>query len=329
MGAQTFPSPTLRVLLLIPVLLFLVPAVYLFIALSNDSIQVPEVLTPVLEPLRKLFSPEQCQLGSLCTPSQTRSNLPSGKASNPVWDLPRHLMASDFRDVQRIVPNAKVNYIWKEPLVVYFDDVLSEEELNLIVDFATPRFKKSMVVGKDGTAQEDTSRTSDTAWLYTSDSPKIEAIVQKVASLAGFTAAHSEPIGVNRYRSSQYFNPHFDFLQEDQLHAPGEFVRCQRASTILIYLSDVEEGGESVFVRKGDIDGRFDYDENNPDHLAVKPKRGRVLIWYDMHPYTEEVDHRTLHGGSPVKQGTKLAATVFIRNCTRTPQNPGGVKQEL
>lgn len=73
-----------------------------------------------------------------------------------------------------------------------------------------------------------------------------------------------------------------------------------------------------MFTRASDMDGRFHFDANNPDHLKIKPKRGRVLIWYDMHPYTEKTDMPTLHGGLPVSKGMKMAATIFIRNCTRT-----------
>lgn len=46
----------------------------------------------------------------------------------------------------------------------------------------------------------------------------------------------------------------------------------------LIYISDVEKSGETVFDRKGYMDEKFRYDANNSDHLVVKPKRGRVLV---------------------------------------------------
>lgn len=259
---------------------------------------------------------ESCELGDICSPTAQRPPLPDGTPSHSVWDLPRRLMKDRFSDVTRIIPNAKVNYMWDEPLVVYYDQVLTEDEINHLIDSANPRFEKSMVVGADGVPKEGQTRTSETAWLFINEDPTFEKIVSKVTALAGFSSHHSEHIGVNRYQPSQFFNPHHDFLQEEQLNY-GEFTGCQRASTALIYLSDVEEGGDTMFTRISDLDGRFQYSPDNPDHLKVKPKRGRVLIWYNMHPYTEKVDHRTLHGGSPVVRGTKVAATLFIRNCSR------------
>lgn len=77
-----------------------------------------------------------------------------------------------------------------------------------------------------------------------------------------------------------------------------------------------------MFIRDPDYDFVADPDPSNPDHLIVKPKKGRVLIWFDMHPNTEKVDHRTLHGGQAVIKGEKSKfispaslSLGFVRNC--------------
>lgn len=271
-----------------------------------------------------------CKLGEICTAYMRRPLLEDGESSSAVWDRARYLMKNFFQGVHESNPNAQVNYMWEEPLVVYFDNVLTEEEIDTMVTAADPKFTKSMVVDEDGKAYEDTTRTSDTAWLYTSENPTFERIVKKVTALAGFPSENAEPIGINRYQPSQFFNPHYDYLQEYQLISPDpRRPACQRAITALIYLSDVEAGGETMFARDRQMDGTFAYDEENDNHLAVTPKKGRVLIWYDMHPYTEKIDDRTLHGGSPVKEGTKIAATIFIRNCSQVGLYASEQKQEL
>lgn len=284
----------------------------------NVKHPVLEHLQPHLDQVRTFLklplSP--CHLGSVCHPSQVRPLLFDGRVSSPIWDIPRHLMQSNFSLIPKLIPGSVVNFVWKEPLVVFYDNILSDHEINLIINKAIPRFRKSMVAGKNGEPEEDKSRTSDTAWISSSEDKILASVVQKVASLTGFSIQNTESIGVNRYRTGQYFNPHYDFLEEQQLLGAPHFRGCQRAGTILIYLSDVEEGGETMFARDGFLDAYFLYDGNNPDHLKVKPKRGRVLVWYDMHPYTEAIDPRTLHGGSPVIQGTKMAATIFVRNCS-------------
>lgn len=284
----------------------------------SDAAQT--VASDVHVALRKIaygFSP--CKLGDICDPAQKRPTLSDGRMSHSVWDAPRKHVDTRFENVKQLHPDINVTYLWEDPVVVYFDNAISQAEIDLILGIATPRFTPSTTVLADGTSVADSSRTSDTAWVFfdTYD-PEVLPVVERLASLAGFASNNVESLGVNRYRKSQYFNFHHDYIGDNGLVGDPAFPDvCERAATVLAYLSDVEEGGETVFVR----DPNFDYgeiDESNPDHLVVKPKKGRVLVWFDMHPYRELVDDRTLHAGRPVVDGEKIAATVFIRNCTRT-----------
>lgn len=255
---------------------------------------------------------DNCRLGELCPVSATRPLLDSGIESSAVWDLPRHHMKTRFVDVKRMYPGVEVNFLWSEPLVAYFDGALSCREIDLMLDIATSRFEPSTIVQPDGTSLPDESRTSDTAWLYFDEGDKIVApIVAKLASFAGFSPKNSESLGVNRYGPGQYFDLHYDWMEEIGVDADEVFTKgCQRAATVLAYLSDTEEGGETVFVRDPNYDFASPITNHNKDMLVVKPKKGRVLIWFDEHPYTEAVDHSTLHGGQPVIKGTKRKSII-------------------
>lgn len=148
-----------------------------------------------------------------------RPLLPNSEQSRAIWDIPRRLMNDGFRDVLKLYPAATVNYVWNEPVVVYYDHVLTNEEVNLIAETVQERFKRSMVVDETGTPQIDTGRTSDTAWIYLTEAPRFNVIVNKLAALSGFTAKSAGHIRVNRWRAGQYFNPQHHFLQEEQLRA--------------------------------------------------------------------------------------------------------------
>jgi prolyl 4-hydroxylase len=68
-----------------------------------------------------------------------------------------------------------------------------------------------------------------------------------------------------------------------------------------LYLSDVEEGGETSFPY---LD------------IAVKPKRGRALLWpsvLDKNGLTEQ-DGRTHHQALPVIRGLKFAANAWLHS---------------
>jgi len=70
--------------------------------------------------------------------------------------------------------------------------------------------------------------------------------------------------------------------------------------TFFLYLSDVEEGGETDFPLL---------------NIGVKPKKGKALLWpstLDDQPL--EVDRRTVHQAKPVIKGRKFAANSWIHS---------------
>ena len=58
-----------------------------------------------------------------------------------------------------------------------------------------------------------------------------------------FGSDNGEPIQILRYENGQQYVPHFDFFQDPVNVAAGG----HRIATVLMYLSNVERGGETVF----------------------------------------------------------------------------------
>lgn len=71
---------------------------------------------------------------------------------------------------------------------------------------------------------------------------------------------------------------------------------------MLLYLTDVEEGGETVFLFEGKEGLKrlagVDYKACNTG-IKVKPRAGDALLFWSQNPDTT-VDKHSLHGGCPV-----------------------------
>lgn len=123
---------------------------------------------------------------------------------------------------------------------------------------------------------------------------------------------HGEGLQVLHYEVGQKYESHFDYFLEDFSTANGG----QRIATILMYLSDVEEGGETVFPNaKGNISAVPYWNELSQcgkEGLSAKPKRGDALLFWSMRP-DASLDPTSLHGGCPVIKGDKWSATKWIR----------------
>lgn len=90
-----------------------------------------------------------------------------------------------------------------------------------------------------------------------------------------------------------------------------------RILTFFLYLSDVEEGGET----------RFPLLQKETGGLKIAPKKGRALLWpsiLDEDP--NQKDFRTEHEAMPVIKGLKYGANAWIHlRDFKTPNDNGCV----
>ncbi len=187
------------------------------------------------------------------------------------------------------------------PCVIVFDNVLSDAESEGLIALAGEKVRRSTVVNNDDPNSGGVihaERTSANTFLANDEAPLLDRVNTRLATLMGQPASHAEPLQVLRYQPGEEYRPHFDYFAADTVGA-GRHLKYggQRVSTLVLYLTDVEAGGETVFPEIG---------------LSVAPRRGSG-VYFEYANSVGQLDPRTLHGGAPVARGEKWAATKWFR----------------
>ncbi|KAI3745773.1 hypothetical protein L6452_08180 [Arctium lappa] len=186
-----------------------------------------------------------------------------------------------------------------EPRAFVYHNFLSKEECEYLINLAKPHMAKSTVVdSKTGQSKDSRVRTSSGMFLRRGRDKVIRNIEKRIADFTFIPVEHGEGLQVLHYEEGQKYEPHFDyFLDEFNTKNGG-----QRIATVLMYLSDVEEGGETVFpAAQGNFSSKPEW--NNLSECAkkgihVKPKMGDALLFWSMRP-DATLDPSSLHGGCP------------------------------
>jgi prolyl 4-hydroxylase len=105
----------------------------------------------------------------------------------------------------------------------------------------------------------------------------------------------------------QYYNTQLDWM---------DWGHRNRMITVFWYMSNVTKGGETVFPRAFGNPQPHDM-WSCEKGLKVKSEQGKIILWYSLRP-NGNVDDNSLHGGCPVKEGSKWAANKWVWNKPRS-----------
>ncbi|RTL32440.1 MAG: 2-oxoglutarate-dependent dioxygenase [Burkholderiales bacterium] len=222
----------------------------------------------------------------------TLTAAPSATPGLPEPDLSRFAPVIDAGD-----RHVKVMMALRQPRVVVFGDLLSDEECDGIIELAGKRLARSETVASSSDGSEvNAARTSDGMFFERCETDLIRRVESRIATLLRWPLDHGEGLQVLRYRPGAEYQPHYDYFDPAHVSTPNILKRGgQRVGTLVIYLNTPAAGGSTIFPDIG---------------LDVAPVKGNAVFFsYDRpHPATQ-----TLHGGSPVIDGEKWVATKWLR----------------
>ena len=169
-----------------------------------------------------------------------------------------------------------------EPHAVLYRNFASLEECERVKELASRRLSPSGLALRRGESAKSTGdiRTSSGTFLSRNEDPKgvVERLERRIADVTHVHYTHGEPFNVLRYQNGQKYDSHYDTFDPESY---GPQV-SQRIASFLLYLTDVEAGGETHFPLEGPGGlGRLkNINYKSCDHgLHVKPRVGTGVTW--------------------------------------------------
>jgi prolyl 4-hydroxylase len=192
--------------------------------------------------------------------------------------------------------------------VIVFDNFMSDEECDGLIEQARPRMERSSVVQPmTGASMVNDIRTSTGMFFKAAESELVARIEKRIERLVHWPVENGEAIQVLNYQQGAEYQPHQDYFDPSDPGTPNSLgLSGQRVGTVLMYLNTPVRGGGTMFPEAG---------------IEVKAKKGRAVLFSYSRPSPAM---RTLHGGMPVLEGEKWAATKWLR---QRPFQPLGVPQ--
>ncbi len=174
----------------------------------------------------------------------------------------------------------------EEPLIVILGNVLSDEECDELMKLSKDKLQRSKI---GNTREVDELRTSSSTFIEEAENDVVARVEKRISQIMGIPNEHGEGLQILNYKIGQEYKAHFDFFSSK--------VSNPRISTLVMYLNDVEQGGETYFPKL---------------NFAVSPQKG-MAVYFEYFYDNQDLNDLTLHGGAPVVIGDKWAATQWMR----------------
>lgn len=191
---------------------------------------------------------------------------------------------------KKIITDREIDIIARieEPLIVVLGNVLSDEECEELIRLSTDKMKRSKI----GTTREENAlRTSSSMFIEESENLIVAGIEKRIAAVMNIPIEHGEGLQILQYTPGQQYKAHHDFFSSSSA------VTNNRISTLVMYLNEVEQGGETFFPHL---------------NFSVTPRKG-MAVYFEYFYNDQTLNDLTLHGGAPVEIGEKWVATQWMR----------------
>lgn len=192
-------------------------------------------------------------------------------------------------------------YIMNNPCVFTIDDFMPKPLFDLILKGIREddeHWDRANVVDTEtGEATTDYRRTNQSSSLGYAKLPAACAFRDLAAATLRLHYTQAEELSVIKYDLGQEYAPHHDCFSIENLQK-NRPEAGNRIFTALLYMTDVTEGGQTIFPHLG---------------VEITPKANRCIFFSTTHTGTDKSLDLALHGSMPVIRGEKIAINLWFR----------------
>ena len=206
----------------------------------------------------------------------------------------------DYNEFYKCAITRKAKRIYFPFTQIYtIDDFLPKGDCLNLMAMIDANLRPSAVSDPKDECTVSDYRTSKTADLHYFNDWFYLALDKSISNLMELSPFLGETMQAQRYEPGQYYKEHWDFF----MPTSKEYnVYCswmgQRTWTTMIYLNDVEEGGETYFKHL---------------KLKLKPKQGTLVAWNNL--YRNGLPNlKTMHEACAPISGNKYVITKWWRS---------------
>ena len=191
-------------------------------------------------------------------------------------------------------------------MLLEYKNFFSEIECDSIIKFCSREMKPIASSNPFNNKAEFffTPENNLTGMVFNVNDVKIKWAIKRLCDELNLDIEKLEHPRFQKYEIGGSYRNHYDFILIDQKYSNYHLSRGgQRLKSLIIYLNDDFEGGETVFPKKD---------------LIIKPEIGKVVEWTNVIEKSdtqskESYDWSTLHGSTPIISGNKFTLIIFER----------------
>lgn len=211
----------------------------------------------------------------------------------------------------------KEEQVSEQPYAVIYHDILSDFEIDQVIEIAKPNLSKEREFDADNSGVTELHQKNNVVkvvhqtvktWISEVDYKnqtkmllwKIAAKIKLATQLETQRHLSSTMMQITHYGLAGLCESHIDptglqeAMEEDQAlpdHKQDLYLNGDILGTFMAWLCDTEAGGATVFLEPG-------YE------TIIMPQKGAALFWYDMDSSLFR-DSRSCHAGCPIIKGSK------------------------